>query len=158
MVKKGKKKYDTPEEGWEGERIENEKKIISDYGLKNKEEVWKSQSFIRNMRREARKLISSEDDKRSRDILGKLNSLGLLKEGAELDDILVLDVEDVLSRRLQTLVYKRGFAETMKEARQMITHGRVKIDGKKVDVPGYLVRKHEEGSIEVEIPEGDEDE
>lgn len=158
MVKKQKKRYDTPEKGWEGGRIKEEKELISEFGLKNKKEVWKAQSFIRNMRREARKLIASENKDKRENIIGKLNSLGLVKEKAELDDVLSLDVIDILKRRLQTLVYKKGIANTMKEARQEITHGRIKVDGKKVDVPSYLVRKEEENKIEIKETGGEGDE
>lgn len=153
MVKKGEKTYDTPQEGWQSERIQEEKNIVGEYGLKNKKELWKSQSFIRNMRREARKLIAAENEEKKRDIIEKLNSLGMVKEDSKLEDILSLNVEDVLDRRLQTVVFKKGLADTIKEARQLITHGKIKVDDKRVNVPSYLVKKEEEGDIE-----GDADE
>lgn len=153
MVKKGEKTYDTPQEGWQSERIQEEKNIVGEYGLKNKKELWKSQSFIRNMRREARKLIAAENEEKKRDIIEKLNSLGMVKEEAELEDILSLDVEDVLDRRLQTVVFKKGLADTIKEARQLITHGKIEVDDERVNVPSYLVKKEEEGDIEGDMDE-----
>jgi len=56
-------------------------------------------------------------------------------------------VEDILGRRLQTLVYIHGLARTPKQARQLIVHGHIAIDERKVRVPSYLVRKDEEEKI-----------
>jgi len=67
--------------------------------------------------------------------------------GSSLDDVLALDTETVLSRRLQTLVYLKGFSSTPYQARQLISHGHVAVKGKKITVPGYMVGKEEEGQI-----------
>ena len=61
--------------------------------------------------------------------------------------ILVLKDEDILSRRLQTIVYQKGLAATPKQARQLINHGHIFVDGHKVTVPGYLVLREEEGTV-----------
>ena len=80
-------------------------------------------------------------------VIKKLTKMGILPENATLDDILNLTVEDFLERRLQTLVYRQGLANTIKQARQMIVHGHIAIDGKRVTAPGYIVEKDEESKI-----------
>jgi ribosomal protein S4 len=71
--------------------------------------------------------------------------------GASLDDVLALDTESVLSRRLQTLVYLKGYSSTPYQARQLISHGHVAVNGKKVTVPSYMVAKEEETQIQYTI-------
>ncbi len=45
-----------------------------------------------------------------------------------------------LERRLDTVVYRAKFAITVFAARQLINHGHIKVNGKKVDIPSYLVK------------------
>jgi ribosomal protein S4 len=77
--------------------------------------------------------------------------MGILSMGASLDDVLALETEAVLSRRLQTLVYLKGFSSTPYQARQLISHGHVAVSGRKVTVPSYMVAKDEEGHIQYTI-------
>ena len=44
-----------------------------------------------------------------------------------------------LERRLDTVIYRAKFATTVFSARQLINHGHIKVNGKKVDIPSYLV-------------------
>lgn len=46
----------------------------------------------------------------------------------------------LLERRLDNVVYRMGFASDHSEARQLVRHGHFTINGKKVDIPSYLVR------------------
>ncbi|MFB6190125.1 MAG: 30S ribosomal protein S4 [Candidatus Nanohaloarchaea archaeon] len=158
MVKKLKKQYDTPNEGWDEERINQEISLMDEYGLKNKREIYKAQSQLRDLRQEARDLIASEDETARKELIEKSNRIGLVKEEAELEDILSLNLTDLLDRRLQTAVNRRGYSDTVTEARQMVVHGHVYVDGQKVDVPGYLLTQEEEKKIEVKMPEPDEEE
>ncbi len=81
-------------------------------------------------------------------MLRRLARLGLLPmEGATLDDVLSLKMEDVLGRRFQTVAYLRGLSNTVKQARQLIVHGHIAIGDRKVTIPGYLVKKDEEEGI-----------
>ncbi|PIV67739.1 MAG: 30S ribosomal protein S4, partial [Euryarchaeota archaeon CG01_land_8_20_14_3_00_38_12] len=80
-------------------------------------------------------------------LIGKLTRFGILQENATLDDVLALNMEVILSRRFQTLLYIKGLASTPKQARQLIVHGHAAISRRKVTLPGYLVRKNEESSI-----------
>ena len=53
----------------------------------------------------------------------------------------------LLERRLDAVIYRAKFATTIFSARQLINHGHVKVNGKKVNIGSYLVR--EENSIEI---------
>ena len=146
-------RYSTPSHPWDGPRILEEHQMLRKYGLKNKRELWKSETMLSDLRGQARVLqarLRSEDEQAviERDaLLGRLKRLGLLHGDATLNDVLILDLEAVLARRLQTLIYLKGLARTMKQARQFITHGHVAINGRKVNVPGYLVPESEVGAI-----------
>lgn len=148
-MKKQSKAYETPVRGWQEDRIATETELQQDYGLANKREVWKAQSAVRDFRRHARELNAEENERMEEELIDKLVSLDILDEGAELNDVLDVNVDDILDRRLQTLVYRRGLAETMKEARQIVNHGHIVIDDRVVDIPGYLVTKDEENDITV---------
>lgn len=142
-------KYSTPKRLWDEDRIKHDKELRAEFGLKNSSEIWKSTDELRKYRREARRLLSLTEEERVRDsekILTKLARTGIMKEGS-LEDILALTVRTVLERRLQTLVMRKGLARTMKQARQLITHGFISVNGKKVTVPSYLVSVKDEAKI-----------
>jgi len=148
------RKYERPSHPWEGERIKAENELVKKYGLKNKKELWRAQSVLRRFRQRARELQAKvrygdkQAGKERDELMGRLGRLGLLPtEGAALDDVLALDVEAVLSRRLQTLAFVKGLAFTPHQARQFIVHGHVAIGARRVTVPGYLVTRTEEGGI-----------
>lgn len=149
---KNRKSYETPKHPWQASRIAGEVELIKMYGLRNKKEVWKTHSDLKNYREIARKLLAESAKGKlsgnvkvdADNILGRLKRYGLLKTDAGLDDILSLEVNNFFERRLQTQVHKQGLANTMKQARQFIVHGHISIEGRKVTVPGYLVSKEEE--------------
>ena len=147
------KKYETPSHPWQADRINEENELIKKYGLKNKKEVWKAQTILRRYRGQARELLAKIDSenpqikKESSQLLTHLTRLNILPINSTLDDVLALEIESVLSRRLQTITYLRGLANTPKQSRQLISHGHIQIDDRKVDVPGYLVTKNEEDKI-----------
>jgi len=148
------KKYETPSHPWDKDRIEAENALIKKYGLKNKREIWRAQTMLRKFRAQARSLlgkVTSSDPQVKREteqLLGRLHRLGILPENATLDDVLALDVESILKRRLQTIVYLKGLASTPFQARQFIVHGHICIDNRRVTAPGYMVLKKEENMIE----------
>lgn len=156
MVKKLKQQYGTPNEGWSEERIQREDELIEEFGLKNKKEIYKAESMLRGLRRQARKLVSTQDEEQNQDLIEKARSLGLVKSDAQLEDILTLNTTDILERRLQTAVNRKGYSDTVREARQLVTHGHVYIDGERVNIPGYLVTQDEEKEITVELPDPEE--
>ncbi len=148
------KLYETPRRPWEKERIEEENKLLVRYGLKNKRELWKAQSILRNFRAQARRLqalIRYNDPQAKKELdelLQKLIKYGFLERGnASLDSILTLTIDNILDRRLESVVFKLGLANTPKQARQFITHGHIMVGDRVVSIPGYLVKKDEENSI-----------
>ena len=145
------KHYNTPSHPWQKIRIEQEKTLIHQYGLKNKREIWKANTKVRSMRRQARKLTANANDEQAQKekslLLTKLNRLGMLEEGSGLEDILRMEPESVLDRRLQTQVYLQGLASTVKQARQLIIHGHISVEGAVNRVPGMIVTKLQEKEI-----------
>lgn len=148
-MKKQRKKYETPKRPWDKERIEKEKRLKKDYGLKRKKEIWRAEALLRKYRRIARDLAGKKDKEAEKELIKKLNKLGLLDEKAGLDDVLSLTVENILERRLQTIIFKKGLANSPKHARQLITHGHVFIEGKRILYPSYLTKREEEDKITV---------
>ncbi|MGC9517395.1 MAG: 30S ribosomal protein S4 [Methanomicrobiales archaeon] len=149
--RKARKKYDTPPHPWNADRIKEENKLTNKYGLKSKKEIWKAETMVRRYRRDARYLLGLSTEQTGderKQLLGHLIKLGFLKENAKLEDVLNLTVDDVLQRRLQTMVHKKGLSRTAKEARQFVIHGHIALDGKKIDSPSYLVKKGQEDLID----------
>lgn len=142
-------KYSTPMHPWQLNRLEAEKPLMKIYGLGNKKELWKVDSKLTRFKDNAKKLVVRKGEQASierKQLTKKLKSYNLI-ESDSLDEILDLKVEQLLDRRLQTLVLKKGFARSIKQARQMITHGHINVFGKKMTSPGYLVKISEGNSI-----------
>lgn len=146
--------YDTPKHPWEAARMEEERKLLLKYGLKNKRELWKAQSILRGFRRQARDLqarlrAGEPQARRETDqLIGRLSRLGVLSVGTPtIDDVLALNTEDVLQRRFEWIVFHRGLAPTPHGARQWIVHGHFSIGDHRVTRPGYLVASAEEPMI-----------
>lgn len=153
------RKYAKPTHMWRMERIEREKALKEKYGLKNKREIWRAQATITRARTHAirlQALSGVEADREKNDLIERLNKVGLIKSNT-LESILALTVEDLLERRLQTIVYRKGIAQTPKQARQLITHGNILIGDKSITIPRYPVKTGEEDIIRmkegVKLPE-----
>jgi len=148
--KKPKKTYEKPRKVWDKERIEKEHELKKRYGLKNTKELWKAKTFIRKKRKSARDLLAlplEERIKKEKELIESLSKIGLLSKTATLDEALTLDIEDILERRLQTLVWRKNLALTPKQARQLIVHGHIKLNNRIVTSPSYIVPKHLENTI-----------
>lgn len=145
--KKQRMKYDRPFKPYDKTRIEREKKLMSEYGLKRKNEIWRAEALLRSFRRRARQLLSRPEEQKKIDLFTKLTKLGI--RCAKVEDVLSVKTEDILSRRLQTVILKKSIAESPKHSRQLIVHGHVAIDGRRMLWPGYLVTSDDEGKIEV---------
>ncbi|MEW5896068.1 MAG: 30S ribosomal protein S4 [Nanoarchaeota archaeon] len=148
--KKLKKKYFTPMHPWSRSAIENERVIMKEYGLKNKKEILIASSFLKKYKNIAKKLIATKTkqaDVEKKQVLAALESLGLLLPNSELDNILSLELKDIIERRLQSIVFRKGFARSIKQARQFIIHRHIMLGDKEIPTPSYLVSLKEEGSV-----------
>jgi len=144
-----KNKYSKPSHPWEKGRIEVEKPLMWEYGLVNKKELWKASSKLKNFKDTAKKLVASKSAQaeiEKSQMAVRMKSYGLIKT-EELDEILGLEVQQLLERRLQTVVFRKGLARTAKQARQMIIHRHIAVNGVKITAPGYLVKTSEQDAI-----------
>jgi len=153
--KRPRKKYETPKQPWRTERLLEELKIVGEYGLRNKRELWRAASILRKYRKIARSLFVLTEEERLRKesvLIRTLYRMGILPENATADDVLRLTVRDILERRLQTIVFRLGLAKTIYHARQLITHRHVSVGDRVVSAPSYLVKRGEEEKIKLLLP------
>lgn len=148
--KKQEKKFESPTKPYDKERIDKEKKLLSSYGLRRKKEIRRAESILRNFRRRARTLQASADATKERELKDKLATLGV--DVKSLDEILSVSLEQLMDRRLQSVIFKKGMSGSMKHARQLILHGHVTISGRKMSWPSYIVRSSEDELIKVDAP------
>ena len=148
--KKQRKKYETPRFRWRKDILQEELKLIGQYGLRNKHELWRHKTVLSKTRGIARSLIGKTPEERTKmenELITRLKKLGILDETAVLDNVLDLSIEDLLERRLQTTVFRKGLARTIFQSRQLITHGHINIGNRRVTVPSYIVSKEEEQKV-----------
>lgn len=153
-MKRQRKKYSRPLHPWDKTRMDAEDALLKKYGLRRKKEIWKMAAVLRGWRRQARRLLAlsgRQAELETRQLLERLRKFGLVGENATLDDVLSLTLEDLLERRLQTVLFRKGMARTPRQARQLIVHGHVSIGGQKVRVPSYLVSTEEEEKVECSL-------
>jgi len=138
------KKYKKPKKLWEKSRIQRDKALKEKYGLKNTRELWIMEAELRKVRRVARRLLPLPPEERREEqekIVNKLLKWGILQtKDIQLEELLNLKVEDFLERRLQTQVYRLGLAASPRQARQLITHGFIAVNGVITTSPGYVVK------------------
>lgn len=149
-IKKQRKKYATPAHPWQKLRLEKEAKLRKSYGYKTKHELWMIESELRRIRAQARKLISgitATAEKEKKELLESLYRKGLLDKEAHLDDILGLRLEDLMERRLQTMLVKKQLVTTIGQARQLITHKKVAVGDKIIISPNFIVDRESEAKI-----------
>lgn len=142
-----KKSYDKPLRPWDKNTIEHHKKIKKDFGLRRKKEILRAESILRNYRQLARDLAAKKDKNKEEILLTKIRKLGLVEENASLDDVLALTLNDILNRRLQSIIVRKGIAKTPLQARQFIVHGHIALDGKRTRWPSTLISVNDESKI-----------
>lgn len=150
--KRPKNQFKKPRRPWTSDQLMSELQIVGTYGLRNKRELWKAQTELSRIRKQARALLALPHEVRhgkETELLNSLRRTGLVQEGATLDDVLNLTIETLLGRRLQSLVVKKGFAKTSYQARQVVVHGHITINERIVSIPSYMVRRDEESTISV---------
>merc|ERR1712036_123593 len=140
------KTYKVPRRPFESARLDSELKLVGEYGLRNKREVWRVQLTLSKIRRAARQLLTLEekDPKRlfeGNALIRRLVRVGVLDESRmKLDYVLALKVEDFLECRLQTCVYKLGLAKSIHHARVLIRQRHIRVGKQIVNVPSFVVR------------------
>ncbi|MHA1590694.1 MAG: 30S ribosomal protein S4 [Candidatus Njordarchaeales archaeon] len=142
--KRQRKKYETPTHPWQKDRLIEELRLVGQYGLRNKRELWRFKTMLSEIRARARQLLAVSPEERQaqeKALIRRLYEMGILDENATLDDVLSLTVEDLLKRRLQTVVYELGIARTIHQARQMIVHRHITVNGRVVTSPSYIVKR-----------------
>jgi small subunit ribosomal protein S4 len=148
--KRQRKSYETPRHPWRSDQLEVELRLLSEFGLRNKHELWRYKTMLSEVRGIARSLLAKSEAERTRverEYIARLSKLGVLGESASIDEVLDLDIRDLLERRLQTMVFRRGLAKTLFQARQLVSHGHISVAGSIVSVPGYMVSRDEEQKI-----------
>lgn len=150
--RKQRKKFSNPGHPWQKERIETEKEILKQYGLRRKNEIWKMNSVLQKYLHRAKVVIgqrTTQSELEKRQLLTKLHDLGLLKKDSKVEDVLNLTLKNLLERRLQTLVYRKHLANTILQARGFITHEHIAVANRKITTPSYLVSINEEPQIKL---------
>ena len=128
----------------------DELKTLGTFGLKTKQELWKTQTELSRVRLQARSLLALRQEERKRKepiLIESLKKIGLVDQSSTLDDVLNLQVNDLLSRRLQTIAQRKLFFKTPYQARQAIVHGHIMIGNDVVTIPSYVVKTEEETKI-----------
>ena len=128
----------------------DELKTLGTFGLKTKKELWKTQTELSRVRLQARSLLALRQEERERKepiLIQSLSKIGLVDQNSTLDDVLNLQVNDLLSRRLQTIAQRKLFFKTPYQARQAIVHGHIMIGDSIVTIPSYIVKTEEETKI-----------
>jgi small subunit ribosomal protein S4 len=143
-MKRKHKSYSRPKRPFDKVRIDEEKEIKKEFGLKNKKEIWKTEAKIKSVREKAKNLISANKEEQQL-LFTKLKKRGF--EVSSIADVLGLNKKDYLKRRLQTILVKNKLATTPKSARQLIVHKKVLVDGKIVNSPSYIVPVELENKI-----------
>ena len=142
-----KKKYVTPKRPFDSDRFEQELQLMGSYGLRNKRELWRHKTDLSRYRRQARNLLALSIDERAlqeKELVDKLVRTGVLMTEPSLDHVLDLTLENILDRRLQTIIFKKGLACSVHHARQLVTHGHVALDGARVTTPRRIITVNEE--------------
>ena len=127
-----------------------ELKTLGTFGLRTKRELWKAHTELSRVRHQARSLLALRQEVRAEKepiLMKSLARIGLVSSDATLDDVLNLNVNDLLARRLQTIVSKKLGFKTPYQARQAVIHGHIMIGDRKVDIPSYTVTVEEEDGV-----------
>eukprot|EP00747_Dinoflagellata_sp_TGD_P150279 gnl/TRDRNA2_/TRDRNA2_177094_c0_seq12.p2 gnl/TRDRNA2_/TRDRNA2_177094_c0~~gnl/TRDRNA2_/TRDRNA2_177094_c0_seq12.p2 ORF type:complete len:194 (+),score=57.94 gnl/TRDRNA2_/TRDRNA2_177094_c0_seq12:74-655(+) len=157
----GKKSYQSvgktfrkPKRPFEKERLDAEMKLVGEYGLKNKREVWRVQYVLSKIRTAARELLTLDEKNETRmfqgeALLRRMVRLGLLLENErKLDYVLGLTTAKIMERRLQTKVFKLGLAKSIHHARCLIRQRHIRVGKQICNIPSFVVRLDSEKHVD----------
>lgn len=145
-IKRKRKLFRRPKKLFDKTRIDEENILIKRYGLKNKREVWKAKTAVSKLRQRAKSLIG-KDIIKQQIFFDKLNKMNM--KITDISDVLALTEENLFERRLQTFLFKKKLANTIKAARQLIVHKNVLVDGNIVNIPSFVITKELEDKISI---------
>lgn len=143
-IKRKPNRYSKPRKSFDSVRIAEENVLVKKYGLKNKKEIWKASAKVSTLRKRAKELIPKTEEEKNV-FFNKLKMMGFDVE--DIADVLALETSNWLDRRLQTILVKKGLSNTPQGARQLITHKKVLVDGKIVNIPSFFVTRDLESKI-----------
>ena len=151
-IKNFRKDWNKPKRPFNFDLKMEELKILGTFGLKTKRELWKARTELSRVRNQARSLLALRQEVREKEepiLIYSLSRIGLVEQNATLDDVLNLEINDLLSRRLQTVIMKKFYFKTPYQARQAISHGHIMIDDRIVNIPSYVVKVDEEEKVKL---------
>jgi len=151
-TKNFRKNWNKPKRPFNFELKMEELKILGTFGLKTKRELWKARTELSRVRNQARSLLALRQEVRDKEepiLIHSLSRIGLVEHNATLDDVLNLEINDLLSRRLQTIIMKKFYFKTPYQARQAISHGHVMVGDRIVNIPSYVVKVEEENKVKL---------
>ena len=151
-IKNFRKDWNKPKRPFNFELKMEELKILGTFGLKTKRELWKARTELSRVRNQARSLLALRQEVREKEepiLIHSLSRIGLVEQNATLDDVLNLEINDLLSRRLQTVIMKKFYFKTPYQARQAISHGHILIGDRVVNIPSYVVKVDEEEQVKL---------
>lgn len=151
LTRKSRKIYSRPKQKWDKARIAEEATIVKKFGLKNKRELYVAYRTLKKIRNTAKRLIAQKNPEEEKRFLDKIMERGYLPKTGTLGDVLDITIENILSRRLQTIVFKHKLAKTIKQARQLVVHRKIKVKNAVINIPSYSVSVEEEKQITVNV-------
>merc|ERR1712100_893345 len=134
-----------PRRPFEKERLDAELKLIGQYGLKNKREIWRVRLALAKIRATARTLLTKDDKDPVRIFEGQALLRRMIRYGILDEDKQRLDY--VLSLKIEQFM-ERGLAKSIHHARVLIRQRHIRVGRQIVNVPSFMVRVESQPHIE----------